>query len=119
MQAQSVPCRARWRQRISGDTATGVTWMPKTLAENRKTEPVLSCCKSSMTSALFSPRSKEIHWSEIGEILTLNGQGRTIKIWTAEMALANDRARRFQASEARRLQDAWGTDGLFQQKVGR
>ena len=56
--------------------------MPKTLAENRKTEPVLSCCKSSMTSALFSPRSKEIHWSEIGEILTLNGQGRTIKIWT-------------------------------------
>ena len=61
--------------------------MPKTLAENRKTEPVLSCCKSSMTSALFSPRSKEIHWSEIGEILTLNGQGRTIKIWTAEMAL--------------------------------
>ena len=42
MQAQSVPCRARWRQRISGDTATGVTWMPKTLAENRKTGPVLS-----------------------------------------------------------------------------
>jgi hypothetical protein len=65
-----------------------------------------------MTNALFSPRSEEIHWSEIGEILTLNGQGRTIKVWTAEMALANDRARRFQASEARRLQDAWGRCSL-------